>query len=338
MADWGMYDPQTGKVKGPRPPLKKVPSGNAPTIPIPTSPPDTNPVFNGGPQIGGPTSSGGTPVAQVDPSALADITSILDQYGLGSLAQWAWGELTAGKTESQVVLDLYNTPEFNAAFPEIGLRQQAGLPPISPADILSYRDQAMQLFRAAGLPAGFYDSPSDFTQFIAQDVSLSELQQRVNLASQAVYQAPKAVLDAFQRDFGVGPGGLTAYFLDPSRAEPLLQQQFAAAQIGGAGTLAGYGTDASLDTRLAGEGVTFQGALSGFSDLGAKRQLFNPLPGENGRAITADQQIGAEFEQNATDQALINTEAARRRAQFQGGGGFAQSSQGFTGLGSAQGA
>lgn len=294
--------------------------------------------YNGVQGTASPTTPTATAATTDQQSAYDDIQSVLAQYGLSSLASWAWGEITGGKSEAQVVLDLQNQQGFKDAFPEIALRQQAGLPAISVSDILSYRDQATSIMRAAGLPAGFWDSPADFTQLIGGDVSLQELSNRVSLASQAVYQAPKEVLDAFQRDFGVSAGGLAAYFLDPTKAEPLLQQQFAAAQIGGAGTISGYGTTAGIDNQLAGLGVTMQGAMTGFGDLGAKKQLFTTLPGESGQGVSQAQQIGAEFENNADDQALINRIAAQRKAQFAGSGGFEQTSAGFSGLGTARGA
>lgn len=282
------------------------------------------------------TATATSPDSTTDGDALADVTSILDQYGLGDLSNWAWGELTAGKTEAQVVLDLYNTPEFENRFPAIAQRQEAGLPPISPADYINYEDSATQILKAAGFPSTTWSDPTLITSLIGGDTSLSELQTRAGLAAQAVFQSPKAVQDAFQRDFGVSAGSLAAYFVDPQTALPALQQEFLAAQIGGAGTLAGYGTNPGIDTRLAADGISAQAATAGFQDLGSKEQLFTPLPGEQGTALSQDQQVAAEFEGNAQDQALINQVAARRKAQFAGSGGFGASQQGYTGLGVAQ--
>lgn len=298
-----------------------------------------------GPEIGGTynpttgavTATGTSPSAGPDPDAFAYLVNILNSYGLGDLAQWAWGELVAGKTQSQVILDLYGTQQFKDAFPEIGLRQQNGLPPVSVADVLNYRDSAAQIFHAAGLPADYWKGTDLITQAIAGDVSLNELQQRVQNAAYAVNQMPDAVKDAALRYYGMTAGDWARSFLDLNTPEDKLAQQLLAAQIGGAGTLAGYGASRTSAERLAGEGVSYQQASQGFGDLAHKRQLFEALPGEQGyQPITEDQQIGAEFEQNATAQQRIEMEARRRVALFQDSGSFGTSQQGYTGLGVAQ--
>lgn len=283
-----------------------------------------------------PATSPATPAAP-DPDAFAQLVATLNQYGLGSLADWAWGELVAGKTQSQVVLDLYQTQQFKDAYPEIGLRQQNGLPAVSVSDILDYRNQAVSLFHAAGLPASYWQNTGLISQAIGGDVSLNELQSRINMASQAVNSMPQAVRDAFQRDYGVSAGDLTRTFLDLKTPEPQLAQEFLAAQIGGAGTLAGYKTDRGVDERLAADQVTFSQAQAGFNDLGLKHQLFKALPGEAGfSGVSQDQQLAAEFEGNAAAQQMIQREQKRRVAEFSGGGAFATSQQGYTGLGTAQ--
>jgi hypothetical protein len=260
----------------------------------------------------------------------------LQLYGLGSLAKWAWGEITNGASEAQVVLDLYNQPEFKDRFPAIFTRQAQGLPPLSPGDYVSYENQATQMFQAAGLPKGFWDSPADFTSLLSSDVSISELQSRLNLATQATLQVPDSVRTVLQRDYGVSAGGLAAHFLDPGQAEPLLAQQFAAAQIGGAGIQTGYGTDRTVDERLAADGVSAAQAQQGFTQLGTEKQLFTGLPGENVSDISQSQQIGAAFEGDAASQEAIALRAAQRQAKFGQGGQYASSAAGFTGVGSAQ--
>jgi hypothetical protein len=270
-------------------------------------------------------------------SALADLTAILDQYGLGDMAQWAWGELTAGKSEAQVVLDLYQTQEFQQRFPGIQQRQQAGLPPISPGDYVNYEDSAAQILRAEGIDPTSAWARQEITGAIGSDVSLNELQQRAHMASQAAFQMPQAVRDTLQRDYGVAAGDIARMFLDTTTPEPQLAQEFMAAQIGGAGALAGYQTNRQVDERLAADGVTFGQAQQGFTDLGLKRQLFSALPGEQGfQGISQSEQLGAEFEGNADAQRAIDMEAKRRVAQFSGAGSFATSSTGISGLGVAQ--
>ena len=286
----------------------------------------------------GPFTVAGTPVAQAtsdQQNALDIVNSTLAQYGLSSLSGWAWQEIVNGSSPSQVMLNLYQRPEFKQAFPEIELRAKAGLPAISPGDIVSYRNQAQQAMREAGLPAGFWDSPSDFTNLIASNVSLNELQQRIDLAKQATYAMPQAARDVLARDYGITDGHLAANFLDPNQAEPLLQQHFLSAQIGGTAHLTGYDTNRQQNEMLAAMGVTQSQAQQGFNQLANSKQLFEPLPGENTTGISQDDQLSAVFAGNADAQREISQRADQRRAVFGAGGGFAG---GGAGAGQAQGA
>lgn len=273
---------------------------------------------------------------QNNKNALDYLTGILDTYGLGDMAGWAWGEVLAGRTAQQILLDLRQTPQFKAAFPEIDLRAKAGLAPMSPGDIVNYRNGAAQMMREAGLPQGFYDSPSDFTNLIVGNVSLNELSNRVQLARQAVYEIPQQARD-YLGQLGLGTGDLTAQFLDPNTAEPLLERKMQAAQIGGQAQTSGWGNlapDAALG--LAAQGITPDQARSGFQTLGMEKQLFSALPNEATTGINQDQQLAAEFGGNAQAQQAIEQQRQRRLSAFSGGGGFTQSASGFAGVGQEQ--
>ena len=271
-------------------------------------------------------------------NALDIINQTLAQYGLSSLSGWAWQQIIQGSSPSQVTLQLYQRPEFKAAFPEIALREQNGLPAISPADIINYRNQAQQAMRQAGLPQGFWDQPADFTNLIANNVSLNELQHRIDLAQQATYQVPKEVRDVLARDYGLNDGHLTAGFLDPTRAEPLLQRDFLAAQIGGTAAITGYQTNQAQNERLADMGITQAQAQQGFNQLANSKELMASLPGENTTGISQDDQLAAVFGGNAAAQQELTRRADERKNVFAAGGGFSSGQGGFSGVGSAQGA
>jgi hypothetical protein len=271
--------------------------------------------------------------------ALALIRTTLAQYGLpDSLADWAWSEIVAGKGNAEIMLDLRQRPEFKTEFPEIDARTQKGLAPLSPAEIIAYRQQARQIMSAAGLPSGFYDSKDDFTNFLANDVSINELNDRVNLAKQATYQIPPEVASRLQSEFGITPGSgpLTAYFLDDKKALPLLQRDFAAAGVGGAADRAGYAGISNDQARsLVDQGITDTQAQQGFNDLQLKQQLMYALPGSGEDNIDQQTQLGAEFGGNANAQRRIEDRQRRRIAEFQGGGDFTQTQGGVVGLGRA---
>lgn len=267
--------------------------------------------------------------------AFALLMSTLNQYGLGSLADWAWSQLLNNRSANEILLDMYNQPAFKQRFPAIAARQAAGLPPLSPGEYIAYEDQARQMMRAAGFPPGFYDQSNDFTQFLTDDVSLSELSQRVSLYTQAAYQVPLETRQMLKNYYGIDEGGLAAYFADPNVALPVLQQQEQAATIGGDASRQHFDNlTRSEAERLASLGVTDQQAQQGFGQVYNARELFQQLPGEAGGQPTRADALGFVAGDAASQQAL-DVQARRRKAQFQTGGGFAQTQTGPSGLGSA---
>lgn len=266
--------------------------------------------------------------------AFATLKSLLDQYGLGSLADWAWQQLLENHSPNQILLDLYNQPEFKARFPGIEERQKKGLPPISPGEYIAYENAAGQIMRAAGFPPGFYDHPDDFTSFISNNVSVAEVSQRASLYQQAAYQAPPEVRQQLRDLYGITEGHIAAYLADPDRALPLIQQQYQAATIGGEATLQHFGPLSQSEAeRLAALGVTDQQAAQGFGQVAHAAELFQSLPGEQdapGRKTALGVVAG---DQAAIDE--VTRQGEKRKAQFQSGGSFATGKNGFSGLGSA---
>jgi hypothetical protein len=293
----------------------------------------------------GATAGTATPaLAQGTPGqddAMAIIQGVLDQYGLGSLATWAWGLITQGLDANAVQLQLYQRPEFKTRFPAIEARQKAGLPPISPGDYVNYENQAQQLFNQYGLPSDFYSKEGGqamVDKLISADVSINEAQTRLGDYAQAVYASNPAVVQQLQNLYGVTPGELTSFFIDPATALPIIQKRFASAQIAGQAQIAGYNplTQQQAET-LYNQGVTQTQAQQGFQQLGLERQLFSALPGQQGAAITPDQQMAAQFMGNADAARLIEMQRQQRLGAFAGGGQFASTTQrGLTGLGTEQ--
>lgn len=286
------------------------------------------------------------PIGQAFNAATAPNTTIGDaeayvrQYlislGLGDLTDWAMSELHAGATPDMIALDIRNQPAFRTRFRAIFDREKAGYAPLSPMDIINYEEQARQLMVKAGLPVGFYDQPDDFANFLAKDISLSELSDRVQNAYLAVSQAPQDVRDELNRIYGIDANHLAAWALDESRALPIIERQAQAAMIGGAGTSRGFSLSQTQLENLAAEGVTREQAVSGFTNLNILAPLFSALPGMGTESdISQTTQIAAQFGSDAAAQLEIQRRQAGRKAAFEQGGEYAAGAKGITGLGSA---
>ncbi len=271
-------------------------------------------------------------------NGIAYLTDLLASYGLSSLSGWAREQVIAGNSPLMVSQLLQETPEFKARFKVIFDRRARGLAPMSVNDVINYEHQARQLMQSAGLPPGFYDSPDDFYTFMANDVSINELNSRVEIAKVSIYSADATMRAEMKRLYGLSDGQEIAYVLDPGRALPLIQNQFQAALTSATAVRSGFGQlSLSEAESLARAGVTQDQAQSGFGQLVKSQQLFGVLPGmetaEND--ITRQQQLNAAFTGDARAQQIIQRRAEARAAAFGGGGGFVAGREGFGGLGSA---
>lgn len=269
-------------------------------------------------------------------SAKAVITTLLGEYGLEALASRAWDAYLTGKPIEQIMLELRQSPEYKARFPGMDALSKKGRA-VSEAEYIQIEKQYVSLFRQAGLPAGFYDSADDFGNFIANEVSPQEMGARLDLARTAMYELPPTVRDEWTRLYGRTPGELMAQLLDPTKAEPLIRQQFSAAAAGAASQMSGYGLLTQNEAETLGlTGRSYEQFEEGFDFLGRAQELFQPIIGENNAdTIGRDEQLQATFQGNSAARRRIEKRARERAAAFAGGGTFAATQGGVTGLGSA---
>ncbi len=276
-------------------------------------------------------------------SGLSYIQDTLREYGFSSqeaaeLTEWAKGEIVNGSSPILIRQRLWEQPAFKRRFKVIFDRRDRGLPAISPSEVLEYERRARQLFQEAGLPPGFYDSPDDFYNFMLNDVSISELNSRVEVARTLLYSVSQEDRLEMKRLYGLTDGQEVAYVLDSTRALPLLQNQFNAARTSGAALRSGYGQLFKDEAeKLAMAGITAEQAARGFGSLVEGKQLFGALPGlENSEdAITRSQQLSGTFTGDSLAALKIRRRAEMRVAAFQSGGGFVADREGFSGLGSS---
>jgi hypothetical protein len=268
------------------------------------------------------------------------IRRTLERYGLGSLADRAWA-LYADETISadagiDVIGDaLRDTTEFQTRFAANAARLRAGLPELSVSEYIGLERGYEAAMRGSGLPAGFYDQSSDFANFIANNTSVAEVQSRVNDGYKAVANSNPQVIAQMKELYGVGDGELAAYFLDPDKATPILVRQARAAQISAEGKRqAGIQLSAADAEALAREDVTQAEAQTAFGEVARQQELYNPLQGEE--AISQQEAIGAATGTNQAARQRVETRRRQRQAAFAGGGSFATSQTGVSGLGQAQ--
>lgn len=274
-------------------------------------------------------------------SAWNVLNSTFDQYGLGALAGVVKGMIEEGASEAEMLLGLRNSDVYKKRFSANEARVKAGLRALSEAEYIGLEDAYANTMRRYGLPdwytqQGELGKQANLEQFIANDVSPAELEDRIQLAVNRVQNGPKEVMQQLSEYFpNITQGDVLAYVLDPKKALPVLQRQIQTAEIGGEAKRYGLNTGFARADELAGLGVTQQQARQGYQAIGGGlergRQLGN-LYGENYDQNTAEQEVFGLNDANA---------AARKRkkitqleqAQFGGstgisGGAFEQNRAG----------
>lgn len=260
-------------------------------------------------------------------SAAAIIANALRDYGLSDLGDWAWSQYLATGSMDQVFIDLRSQPAYKARFPAMEALARQGKA-ISEGEYVSYERSVGQLLQQYGIPRGMYDTPQGIAELLVKDVSAAEVNSRLRIAASAAMQAPQEVRDSMQQMYGVDPGHLTAYYLDPDKALPLIEQQWAAAQVSGAAAKQKAAIDAAEAERLAAQGVSYDQAMQGFGQVAATAGLGQSVGGD-----IADERTRREaaFGDVQAQQKVASVQRGRA-AQFQAGGGAVETQSGVSGL------
>lgn len=274
---------------------------------------------------------------QTQQDAFARMRGYLDSLGFDATAtSWLWSEIQGGASDQGLLLDMQQQNFWKTRFAGNDVRIRNGLAPLNPAEYLATETSYKSLFRNYGLPSGMYDNPDDFANLIGNAVSPDELKTRIDLNEQVVNNAPTEVKQALSDFYGVNDAMLLGYLLDPKTGTQRLQRQVAAAQVGGAASLAGFGISSQQAERYASLGVGFDQAMQGFGQVRQETSI------ESRQSYGAGPQVD---QQKLQDAALLGDPQAleairRRRSAAQGaggmGGGPVTTQRGVSGLGSAR--
>jgi hypothetical protein len=249
--------------------------------------------------------------------AFVALETLFTSYGLGSLVQPIFNYIQQGYSQDTITLLLQQTPQYQQRFAGNAIRQKNGLAVLAPADYLSLEASYYQVVQSAGLPANFYDQTSDWVNWIGNDVSPTEVQDRVQMAQTATEQAPPDLVQALGQ-MGVPQSSLVAYFLDDTKALPVLQTQFNAAQIGAAALRNNLVMDPGRATAMANMGITVDQANTAYQQIG--------------ETLPTLEELGRVYNQNYTQQTAENAQLmGSGQAQFETSQLAAEESASFNG-------
>lgn len=265
----------------------------------------------------------------------AALDQMLDEYGLGSLKNWAWDQIKSGVSELRIIQNLRETAEYKARFPGMEARGGAGLPQMSESDYLAYERSVREIMRRQAMPPGFYDDPNDFAALVAADLSPDEVQSRVNEGYGRVMQAPIEVRQAFAEMYGAdGDAALAATFIDPDKAEQALLKQARAAEAKGWGGLFGVDFSQGESETLAGINLETGQLRQGLGELSAIDALFDESITETADFRAGTEGIEAVFNTGGEGANELERRRRTRIAAVKGGGGGNITQQGI-GVGAA---
>jgi hypothetical protein len=212
--------------------------------------------------------------AQAERQSAYDILlAEFNRYGLSALVEPLKGFIISGASPAELTIQLQNTDAYKKRFAANEQRIAKGLAALSPAEYVAVEDQYQNIMRNYGLPESYYakdtmGTQAGFQTLLANDVSATELEERVLTAQDRVLKAAPEVsqaLKAFYPD--ITNGDILAYTLDPQKGLDSIKRKVTAAEIGGAAIGQGLKTDVTRAEQLAAAGVTKQQAQEGYQTI-----------------------------------------------------------------------
>jgi hypothetical protein len=180
---------------------------------------------------------------------------------------------------------LRGTQAYRTRFSANDARIAKGLRALNPATYLKMEDEYQEIMRQYGLPesyykVGQYGKQEGFDKLLANDISATELEDRVMTAQKRVLNSNPEVLKALKEFYpDLNNGDILAYTLDPTNAIQKIKQKVTAAEIQGAANIFGLNRITAESTpeqikalearaqALAGYGVDKAAATEGFAQV-----------------------------------------------------------------------
>jgi hypothetical protein len=261
-------------------------------------------------------------------NAIESLASLYKSYGLSSDIATSLAELVKKDYSADTIAAIAQDPNskdpiavaMQQRFAGNAGRIKLGLAPYDPKTYIGIENQFASAIKEAGLPTGFYDSQSDWANWIGSGVSPAEATRRVSLASDILINKDPSYLDQMQNLYGLDKSHALAYLLDSNKALPLIEKQVNAVKFAAAAQKAGVGVNKNLAEQYAALGVTEAQANKGFQSIAgdlAERQRLAEMQGIDAGSI-GNKLISATFTGGGTD---IGGAAAAEIGKFSGSAG-----------------
>jgi len=259
-------------------------------------------------------------------TALEDFKANLNLAGLGSLAATIDEYIKQDLTASQIKINLLGTSAYKERFPGMAALAAAGKA-VNEATYISMERGMINVLKAYGLDDKVFGTTAKLGEVIANQVSVTEFENRVQLATEKVQKNPD-VLASLNEYYGVDLAGAVSYLLDPKTGMDIVKKQIRAAELGAAAEM--YKFD--LSKAVAESYIS----VSGTSDLNALKESFGKarlladtqtrLSQIEGTQYNELEAVAAQLGQDQQRQLESQRRALREQARFAGQSGVTSAS------------
>lgn len=255
-------------------------------------------------------------------------------FGLDSLADWIMNNVVEGTDILTVYLQLRETEEYKQRFPamaDLQRKAREGGRGYTEADYINIENAYREVLSTSGLPPSMWDSADDFAALMRNEVSPSEVAQRVAYAREAVLSTSEETRTQLSRLYGISTQDLMAYALVPDRGSDHIRRMATTAIMAGMGVESGLGESLSTAQweRYASESIQ---AETGFGELrgqiaqaSALQQTQSRLASLEGTSFTDTDALDVTVMRDADKALASERRAGRERARFSGQAGVGSS-------------
>lgn len=318
-----------------------LPTGFKPTLTAPPVPP-TDPNFVGPVVPVVPVNppndlNTGPTKAQVD--SIAAIKALLSSYGIGDLSDAITNAVIKGYTTDTIELIMQDPNSkdplavaFQMRFPANKVRAAAGKSVLSPAEYLRAERSYTEVLKSYGVSN--IASKEKLSSFIANDISATEVADRVGIAINRVQNADPDTKKALAEYYPMlNQADIVNAVLDPAEGLPSLQRKIQIGEIGGAALAQGIKTSEGKTNikmgaeALANLGVTQAKAREGFqqvAEVTPRGEFLSQIsPGEDYGQLQAEQEA---FQGLASARRARVSLTEQEKARFGGASGVNKAS------------
>lgn len=343
--------PTSGQIPG----LTPTPEISTPVATTPTALDSSTQVFPGdfgdggvpgspvvsevSPQIVAPQSGLNTGTTRTQVDSIAAIKALLSSYGIGDLGDAITNAVVKGYSTDTIELIMQDPNStdplavaFQMRFPANKARAAAGKSVLSPAEYLRAERSYTEVLRSYGVSN--LASKEKLSQFISNDISATEVADRVGIAINRVQNADPDTKKALAEYYPMlNQADIVGAVLDPTEGLPALQRKIQIAEIGGAALAQGIKTSEGKTNimmgaeALANLGVTKAQAREGFqtvAEVTPRGEFLSQIsPGENYGQLQAEQEA---FQGLASAKRARLSLTEQERARFGGASGVNKAS------------